>query len=360
MSEKKLRVGILGGTGMVGQRFVDLLEDHPWFEVTAIAASPRSAGLRYGEAVKDRWRMSADIPEAVRDLLVVNVNEIDRIAKEVDFVFSAVEMSKDEIKRIEEDYARAEVPVVSNNSAHRWTPDVPMIMPELNAEHLDVIEYQKKRLGSKRGFVVVKPNCSIQSYVPMLAAWREFGPTEVVACTYQAISGAGKTFADWPEMVENLIPYIGGEEEKSEQEPLRIFGAVKDGAIVAATSPVITCQCLRVPVLDGHTAAVFVNFQNKPSKEALIEKLATFKGKPQELSLPSAPRRFMRYLEDDDRPQVALDVGCENGMGISVGRLREDHVFDYKFVALSHNTIRGAAGGAVLTAELLKALGYMG
>jgi aspartate-semialdehyde dehydrogenase len=268
-------------------------------------------------------------------------------------------MSKEETKKIEEDYARAEIPVVSNNSAHRWTPDVPMIMPELNASHLAVIEYQRKRLGSKRGFIAVKPNCSIQSYAPILAAWQEFVPTEVVACTYQAISGAGKTFADWPEMVENLIPYIGGEEEKSEKEPLRIFGEIKNGEIVAATSPVITCQCLRVPVLDGHTAAAFVNFQKKPSKAELIERLTSFKGKPQELALPSAPQQFIRYLEEDDRPQVTLDVDYENGMGISVGRLREDHLYDFKFVALSHNTIRGAAGGAILTAELLKAEGYM-
>jgi aspartate-semialdehyde dehydrogenase len=356
---KKLRVGILGGTGMVGQRFVSLLENHPWFEVTAIAASPRSAGRSYTEATEGRWRMNRAIPETVKNLTVLNAIEINKVAAEVDFVFSAVDMSKEDTKKIEEDYARAEIPVVSNNSAHRWTPDVPMIMPELNPQHFEVIEHQKKRLGSQRGFIVVKPNCSIQSYAPLLAAWQEFVPTEVVACTYQAISGAGKTFADWPEMVENLIPYISGEEEKSEKEPLRIFGDVKNGEIVAATSPVITCQCLRVPVLDGHTAAVFVNFQKKPSKAELIERLTSFKGKPQELGLPSAPKQFMRYLEEDNRPQVTLDVDYEKGMGISVGRLREDHVYDFKFVALSHNTIRGAAGGAILTAELLKAEGYI-
>jgi aspartate-semialdehyde dehydrogenase len=358
-NNEKLRVGILGGTGMVGQRFITLLDNHPWFEVTTIAASPRSAGQTYAAATEGRWKMDAPMPEAVKNIVVLDASEVEKVAAEVDFVFSAVEMSKDEIKKIEEDYARAEVPVVSNNSAHRWTPDVPLLMPEMNPEHLDVIEAQKKRLGTERGFIVVKPNCSIQSYAPMLAAWKEFEPTEVVACTYQAISGAGKNFSDWPEMVENLIPYIGGEEEKSEKEPLRIFGSVIDGTIVPATSPVITCQCLRVPVLDGHTAAVFVNFKNKPTKAQLIEKVEAFKGVPQELDLPSAPKQLIRYLEEDNRPQVKMDVDYENGMGINIGRIREDHVYDFKFIGLSHNTVRGAAGGSVLSAELLKAQGFI-
>ena len=355
----KLKVGILGGTGMVGQRFIALLEDHPWFEVTTIAASPRSAGKTYEEAVGGRWKMDTPMPEAVTKLVVMNVNEVEAVASQVDFVFSAVDMSKDEIKKIEEDYARTETPVVSNNSAHRWTPDVPMMVPEINPEHVEVIEAQKKRLGTKRGFVAVKPNCSIQSYAPVLTAWKEFEPVEVVATTYQAISGAGKTFQDWPEMVGNIIPYIGGEEEKSEKEPLRIWGKVEDGAIVPAQSPVITCQCIRVPVLNGHTAAVFVKFAKKPTREQLIEKLVNFSGEPQKLQLPSAPKQFIQYLEEDNRPQVTMDVDFENGMGISVGRLREDTVYDYKFIGLSHNTVRGAAGGAVLCAELLKARGYI-
>lgn len=358
MSER-LKVGILGGTGMVGQRFIALLENHPWFEVTTIAASPRSAGKTYAEAVGDRWKMTTPMPEAVKNIIVKNVNEVAEVAAEVDFVFSAVDMTKDEIKKIEEEYAKAETPVVSNNSAHRWTPDVPMVVPEINPDHMKVIEFQKKRLGTERGFVAVKPNCSIQSYAPVLTAWAEFEPYEVVATTYQAISGAGKTFKDWPEMVENIIPFIGGEEEKSEKEPLRIWGEIKDGVIVPAVSPVITCQCIRVPVLNGHTAAVFVKFKKKVTKEQLIEKLVNFKGVPQELELPSAPKQFIRYLEEDNRPQIALDVDYENGMGISVGRLREDSVYDWKFVGLSHNTVRGAAGGAVLCAELLKAQGYI-
>ena len=358
MSEK-LKVGILGGTGMVGQRFISLLENHPWFEVTTIAASPRSAGKTYEEAVGDRWKMTTPMPEAVKKIVVMNVNEVEKVASSVDFVFSAVDMTKEEIKKIEEEYAKTETPVVSNNSAHRWTPDVPMVVPEMNPEHFKVIEFQKQRLGTTKGFVAVKPNCSIQSYAPVLTAWKEFEPYEVVATTYQAISGAGKTFKDWPEMIENIIPYIGGEEEKSEKEPLRIWGEIKDGVIVPATSPVITCQCIRVPVLNGHTAAVFVKFRKKPTKEQLIEKLVTFKGLPQELKLPSAPAQFIQYMEEDNRPQVKLDVDFENGMGISVGRLREDSVYDWKFVGLSHNTVRGAAGGAVLCAELLKAQGYI-
>ena len=358
MSEK-LRVGILGGTGMVGQRFISLLENHPWFEVTTIAASPRSAGKTYEEAVGDRWKMTTPMPEAVKKLVVMNVNEVEKVAAQVDFVFSAVDMTKEEIKAIEEAYAKPETPVVSNNSAHRWTPDVPMVVPEINPEHFQIFEAQKKRLGTTSGFIAVKPNCSIQSYAPVLTAWKEFEPYEVVATTYQAISGAGKTFKDWPEMVGNIIPYIGGEEEKSEKEPLRIWGKVEGDKIVPATSPVITCQCIRVPVLNGHTAAVFVKFRKKPTKEQLIEKLVTFSGEPQRLGLPSAPKQFIQYLEEDNRPQVALDVDFENGMGISVGRLREDTVYDYKFVGLSHNTLRGAAGGALLCAELLKAQGYI-
>ena len=357
--EKKLRVGILGATGMVGQRFISLLENHPWYEVVTVAASPRSAGKTYEEAVGDRWKMTTPMPEAVKKLVVMNVNEVEKVAASVDFVFSAVDMTKDEIRAIEEEYAKTETPVVSNNSAHRWTPDVPMVVPEVNPEHFDVIEFQKKRLGTTRGFIAVKPNCSIQSYAPVLTAWMEYEPYEVVATTYQAISGAGKTFKDWPEMEGNIIPYIGGEEEKSEQEPLRIWGHIENGVIVKAESPVITCQCIRVPVLIGHTAAVFVKFKKKPTKEQLIEKLVNFKGIPQELELPSAPKQFIQYLEEDNRPQVSLDVDFEHGMGISVGRLREDTVYDYKFVGLSHNTVRGAAGGAVLCAELLTAKGYI-
>ena len=357
--EQKLRVGILGATGMVGQRFISLLENHPWFEVVTLAASPRSAGKTYEEAVGGRWKMDTPVPEAVKKLVVMNVNDVEHVASTVDFVFSAVDMSKDEIKAIEEAYAKTETPVVSNNSAHRWTPDVPMVVPEINPEHFDVIEFQKKRLGTKRGFIAVKPNCSIQSYAPVLTAWKEFEPYEVVATTYQAISGAGKTFKDWPEMEGNIIPFIGGEEEKSEQEPLRIWGKIENGVIVKATEPKITCQCIRVPVLNGHTAAVFVKFRKKPTKEQLIEKLENFKGLPQELNLPSAPKQFIRYMTEDNRPQVTLDVNYENGMGINVGRLREDTIYDWKFVGLSHNTVRGAAGGAVLCAETLVAKKYI-
>ncbi len=303
--------------------------------------------------------MDTPMPEAVKNLVVMNVNEVEKVAAGVDFVFSAVDMTKEEIKKIEEDYARTETPVVSNNSAHRWTPDVPMMVPEINPQHAKIIEAQRKRLGTTRGFVAVKPNCSIQSYAPVLTAWKEFEPYEVVATTYQAISGAGKTFQDWPEMEGNIIPFIGGEEEKSEKEPLRLWGEIVDGQIVPASSPVITCQCIRVPVLNGHTAAVFVKFRKKPTKEQLIQKLVSFSGEPQRLELPSAPKQFIRYMEEDNRPQVSLDVDFENGMGISIGRLREDAVYDYKFVGLSHNTVRGAAGGAVLCAELLKAQGYI-
>lgn len=359
MSEK-LKVGILGGTGMVGQRFITLLENHPWFEVVLVAASSNSAGKLYEQAVEGRWKMATPMPEFVKKMTVYDMDkDFDKIVAEVDFVFCAVNMPKDEIKALEERYAKAELPVVSNNSAHRWTPDVPMILPEVNAEHLDVIQYQKKRLGTTRGFICVKPNCSIQSYAPALTALREFEPKLVVATTYQAISGAGKTFEQWPEMVGNIIPYIGGEEEKSEKEPLRIWGKVENGKIIPATEPIITCQCIRVPVLDGHTAAVFVNFGKKPTEEQIIEKLRNFRGEPQELNLPSAPKQFIQYCEEDNRPQVTLDVNYENGMGVSIGRVRKDSIFDYKFIGLSHNTLRGAAGGALLCAELLKAKGFI-
>ncbi|MBC8562634.1 MULTISPECIES: aspartate-semialdehyde dehydrogenase [Jutongia] len=361
--DKKLKVGILGGTGMVGQRFISLLENHPWFEVVAIAASPRSAGKKYEDAIGGRWKMTTPMPEAVKNIIVEDVSNVEEVASKVDFVFSAVDMSKDEIKKIEEEYAKTETPVVSNNSAHRWTPDVPMVVPELNPEHLEVIESQKKRLGTTRGFIAVKPNCSIQSYTPALHALKKAGyePKTVVATTYQAISGAGKTFKDWPEMEGNIIPFIGGEEEKSEQEPLRIWGHIENGEIVKADGPVITTQCIRVPVLNGHTAAVFVTFEEgkKPSKEEIIRVWREYSGVPQELKLPSAPEHFIQYLEDDNRPQVSMDVDYENGFGVSMGRLREDTVFDYKFVGLSHNTVRGAAGGAVLTAELLTAKKYI-
>ena len=361
--DKKLKVGILGGTGMVGQRFISLLENHPWFEVVAIAASPRSAGKKYEDAIGGRWKMTTPMPEAVKNIIVEDVSNVEEVASKVDFVFSAVDMSKDEIKKIEEEYAKTETPVVSNNSAHRWTPDVPMVVPELNPEHLEVIESQKKRLGTTRGFIAVKPNCSIQSYTPALHALKKAGyePKTVVATTYQAISGAGKTFKDWPEMEGNIIPFIGGEEEKSEQEPLRIWGHIENGEIVKADGPVITTQCIRVPVLNGHTAAVFVTFEEgkKPSKEEIIRVWREYSGVPQELKLPSAPEHFIQYLEDDNRPQVSMDVDYENGFGVSMGRLREDTVFDYKFVGLSHNTVRGAAGGAILCAELLKAQGYI-
>ena len=358
MSEK-LRVGILGGTGMVGQRFISLLDGHPWFEVVTIAASSRSAGQTYEEAVSGRWKMDNPIPEGVKNIVVKDLHDIEAVSGEVDFVFSAVDMTKDEIKAFEDAYAKTETPVVSNNSAHRWTPDVPMVVPEINPEHYEIIPYQRKRLGTKKGFVAVKPNCSIQSYTPALHALREFGIKEAVVTTYQAISGAGKTFKDWPEMVENVIPYIGGEEEKSEKEPLRLWGHIENGVIVPAKAPLITAQCIRVPVLNGHTAAAFVRFETKPSKEEILQRWSEFKGEPQRLELPSAPKQFIRYMEEDNRPQVKLDVDYERGMGVSMGRLREDTLFDYKFVGLSHNTVRGAAGGAILSAEMLKALGYI-
>lgn len=355
----KLRVGVLGGTGMVGQRFIKILENHPWFEVKEIAASARSAGKTYGEAVEGRWKLEGEVPSGVRDLVIRDISDVQTIADNVDFVLSAVNMSKDEIRAIEEQYAKTETPVVSNNSAHRWTPDVPMIIPEINPEHAEIIPMQKKRLGTTRGFIAVKPNCSIQAYTPALNAWKEYEPYQAVVSTYQAISGAGKTFKDWPEMEGNIIPYISGEEEKSEKEPLKIWGHIEGGRIVPADNIVITSQCIRVPVLYGHTATAFVNFRKKPSKEELVGKLRDYSGEPQRLKLPSAPKQFIQYLEDDDRPQVAKDVYFENGMGVSFGRLRPDTLFDWKFVGLAHNTMRGAAGGAVECAELLAAKGYI-
>ncbi len=357
--DKKIRAGILGATGMVGQRFVLLLQDHPYFEIKLLAASSRSAGKTYQEAVGDKWKMDVPMPDQVKDMVVRNIADVEGISKEVDMVFSAVNMSKDEIRAIEEEYAKSETPVVSNNSAHRWTPDVPMVVPEINPEHLEVLAYQKKRLGTKRGFIVVKPNCSIQSYAPMLHALKEFEPTVVVASTYQAISGAGKTFKEMPEILDNIIPYIGGEEEKSEQEPLRLWGHIEDGKIVKAQTPVITAQCLRVPVSNGHTASVFMSFKTKPTKEQILDRWKNFKGLPQELGLPSAPKQFIHYFEEDNRPQPKLDRDTEGGMAVCAGRLREDSVYDWKFVGLSHNTLRGAAGGAVLIAELLVKQGYI-
>ncbi len=357
---KKYSVGVIGGTGMVGQRFVTLLVGHPWFEVKAIAASARSAGQRYADAVGARWAMAVPMPESVKDMIVFNaVDDMETVASQVDFVFSAVDMKKDEIKALEEAYAKLECPVVSNNSAHRWTPDVPMVVPEINPEHLDVIADQRKRLGTEKGFIAVKSNCSIQGYAPALHPLRKFGISDVLVCTYQAISGAGKTFERWPEMIDNVIPYIGGEEEKSEKEPLKLWGKVANGVIETAVAPSITAQCLRVPVTDGHTAAVFVRFENKPSSEEIKDIWANFQGRAQELDLPSAPRQFLHYFEENDRPQARLDRDLEGGMAVSLGRLRPDTQFDYKFVGLAHNTLRGAAGGAVLLAELLCAEGYI-
>jgi aspartate-semialdehyde dehydrogenase len=355
----KLKVGIVGGTGMVGQRFVQLLDGHPWFEVAAIAASAGSAGKTYEEAVKGRWKLDILIPDAVKPIIVLDASKVEEVASKVDFVFCAVDMPKKDIQVLEEAYAKTGTPVISNNSAHRWTPDVPMVIPEINPQHIDVIAAQRKRLGTKTGFIAVKPNCSIQSYVPALHALLGYEPTQVVVSTYQAISGAGKSFSDWPEMLDNVIPYIGGEEEKSEQEPLRIWGRVVGDEIVKAQGPVITSQCIRVPVSDGHLATVFVSFKNKPSREEILQQWRQFRGRPQELELPSAPKQFITYFEEENRPQTKLDRDLEHGMGVSMGRLREDSLYDYKFVGLSHNTLRGAAGGAVLIAELLKAEGYI-
>ena len=356
---KRYQVGIIGGTGMVGQRFVTLLENHPWFQLTAIAASARSAGKSYWEAVCDRWALDIPCPEAAKSLTVLDAEaDAEKLAGMVDFCFCAVDMPKDAIRALEETYAKLECPIVSNNSAHRWTEDVPMVVPEINAEHLAVIEAQRKRLGTKRGFIAVKINCSLQSYVPALHPLMKYGLERALVCTYQAISGAGKTFQRWPEMVDNCIPYIGGEEEKSEQEPLKLWGHIEGDKIVSAESPRFTAQCLRVPVSDGHMGAVFVRFENKPSKEEILQAWKEFHGPAQDLDLPSAPKQFLHYFEENDRPQPKLDRMLENGMAVSIGRLREDNQYDYKFVCLSHNTLRGAAGGAVLLAELLAAKGY--
>ncbi len=356
---KKLKVGVLGATGMVGQRFVALLDGHPWFELVALAASSASAGKTYGEAVAGRWTLPREGPASPARLTVGNAAEISAIADQVDFVFCAVDMPKDATAKLEEDYARAEVPVMSNNSAHRWTPDVPMMIPEINADHAKVIEAQRKRLGTKRGFIAVKPNCSIQSYVPAIHPLLGFGPTKIAVCTYQAISGAGKTFESWPEMVDNVIPFIPGEEEKSEKEPLKVWGTLTGGKIQNATAPVIGAQCIRVPVSDGHMAAVSVAFERKPTKDQILSAWKEFAGKPQQLALPSAPRPFLNYFEEDNRPQTRLDRDAGRGQAVTLGRLRPDPLFDWRFVALSHNTVRGAAGGAVLTAELLSAEGYL-
>ncbi|MBQ1284800.1 MAG: aspartate-semialdehyde dehydrogenase [Clostridia bacterium] len=358
---KKYKVAVIGATGMVGQRLITLLENHPWFELTALAASPRSAGKTYEEALGGRWKMKTELSDKVKAMTVDNAEaDVETVAGMVDFAFCAVDMKKDEIKALEEKYAKAECPIMSNNSANRHTDDVPMIIPELNPDHAKIIEAQRKRLGTKRGFIAVKSNCSLQSYVPALYPLdAEFGVKNVLVCTYQAISGAGKTFDTWPEMVDNVIPYIGGEEEKSEKEPLKIWGKIEGDKIVDATSPAFTAQCLRVPVSDGHTAAVFVNFEKKPTKEQIIDIWNKFSGVPQELNLPSAPKQFIHYFTEDNMPQSKLHRDLEGGMAVSTGRLREDTQYDYKFVCLSHNTLRGAAGGGVLMAELLCALGYL-
>ena len=358
-TREKLKCVVIGATGMVGQRFLTLLENHPYFEVTGVAASARSAGRPYEEAVEGRWKMQTPIPAAVRSMTVLDAAEVDKVAAVCDFVFCAVDMKKEEILALEESYAKAEVPVISNNSANRWQSDVPMVIPEINAEHLAVIEHQRRRLGTTRGFIAVKPNCSIQSYVPMLTPLRKYGLREVLVTTYQAISGTGKTFDTWPEMVDNVIPYIGGEEEKSEHEPLKIWGSVRNGVIVPTKTPLVTSQCIRVPVSDGHTAAVFMSFDNTPQKETILEEWRSFRGLPQMLDLPSAPKQFITYFEEDNRPQSRLDRDLWGGMGVSCGRLRTDTMFDYKFVGLSHNTLRGAAGGGVLIAELLYRQGYL-
>lgn len=355
----KLRVGVLGATGMVGQQFIHRLHDHPWFQITRLAASKRSAGKPYAESIAGRWALGGDVPASAGDLLVYDVYDMDQIIPEVDLVFCAVSLDKDATRALEDDYARKETPVVSANSAHRWTADVPVLIPEVNPEHISVIEAQRRRLGTRRGFVTAKPNCSIQPYVPALHALADFVPLRATICTYQAISGAGKTFATWPEMEDNIIPFIGGEEEKSIREPLKIWGHVLDGQIIPAERPIISAQCIRVPVSDGHLAAVSVSFERKPDRELVLERWSTYRGRPQELELPSAPTPFMHYFHEDDRPQTRLDRNHGDGMGVTLGRLREDNLFDYAFVALSHNTVRGAAGGAILTAELLHAEGYI-
>lgn len=360
ISMKQFNVGIIGATGMVGQRFAILLENHPWFNVTTLAASPRSAGKSYKDAVGNRWAMPKPMPKALEDIIILDaIADMDKITKSVDFVFCAVDMNTDDIKALEEAYAKADCPVISNNSAHRGTEDVPMIVPEINPEHSEIIHAQRKRLGTERGFIAVKSNCSIQSYVPALHPLMDYGVSKVLACTYQAISGAGKTFETWPEMVDNVIPFIGGEESKSELEPLKVWGKIDGDKIVDATSPSITTQCIRVPAADGHLAAVFVSFDKKPTIDEIKSCWANFEGEPQRLNLPSAPKNFLHYFEEENRPQTRLDRDRENGMAVSIGRLREDSQYDYKFVCLSHNTIRGAAGGAVLMAELLAAQGFM-
>ncbi|MBQ7499969.1 MAG: aspartate-semialdehyde dehydrogenase [Clostridia bacterium] len=357
--DKKLKAGIIGATGMVGQRFITLLKDHPFFDVAVLAASPRSAGKTYEEALGSRWKLDEPMPDYVKNMVIMDASDVEAVSSKVDFVFCAVDMKKDEIRALEEAYAKAETPVVSNNSAHRHTPDVPMVVPEINPEHLEIIAQQKKRLGTKNGFIAVKPNCSIQCYVPHLTPLLKYKPTRVVATTYQAISGAGKTFREWPEMQDNVIPFIGGEEEKSEIEPLKVWGKISGGEIVPTAEPVITTQCVRVPVTNGHMAAVFVDFENKPAKEQILEDWKNFSGKPQEYKLPHAPEQFITYFEEDNRPQTGVDRGIYGGMGVTCGRLREDKLFDYKFIGLAHNTLRGAAGGAVLIAELLCAEGYL-
>ena len=357
---KQYHVAVIGATGMVGQRFVTLLQNHPWFQVTTLAASSHSAGKTYEQAVGSRWMMSTPIPEQVRSIVVKDaVADAEEIARSVDFAFCAVDMKKEEIRALEEQYAKLECPIMSNNSAHRFTPDVPMMIPEINDDHAEIIAAQRKRLGTKRGFIAVKSNCSLQSYVPALHPLRSFGITKVLACTYQAISGAGKNFETWPEMVDNVIPFIGGEEEKSEREPLKIWGTLTNTEIVPATSPSITTQCIRVPVTDGHLAAVFVSFEKKPTIEEIKNAWQSFAGYPQQHQLPSAPAQFLTYFEEENRPQTKLDRDLEKGMGVSIGRLREDSQYDYKFVCLSHNTVRGAAGGAVLMAETLASKGYL-
>ena len=356
---KKYKVGVIGATGMVGQRFLTLLENHPWFEVTALVASARSAGQKYSEAVGSRWKLAAPMPEKYKDMVVMDAEDIESVKALVDFVFCAVNMKKDEIKALEEAYAKAEIPVVSNNSANRWTPDVPMVIPEINNDHIEVIKDQKKRLGTTKGFIAVKPNCSIQSYVPFITPLLKYKPTRVVVSTYQAISGAGKTFESWPEMIDNVIPFIGGEEEKSEKEPMKVWGHIENGVIVDKNDMTITSQCIRVPVTDGHLATVFISFENKPSKEEILDAWNNYSGRPQQLGLHSAPKKFLTYFEEDNRPQTGVDRDLEGGMGVSAGRLREDSLFDYKFVGLSHNTLRGAAGGSLLLAELLYKEGYL-
>ncbi|WP_105617491.1 aspartate-semialdehyde dehydrogenase [Vallitalea okinawensis] len=357
--ENKLRVGIVGATGMVGQKFITLLHEHPWFEIVCLAASPRSAGKPYHEAVDGRWAQSIEIPERIKDMKVMDGADVENISQVVDFIFCAVDMDKAAIRQLEEAYAKADVPVVSNNSAHRWTEDVPMVIPEINNEHIAIIDVQRKRLGTDRGFIAVKPNCSIQSYVPVIQALMDYQPKEVNVCTYQAISGAGKTFDSWPDMVDNIIPYIGGEEEKSEKEPMKIWGKIEGDKIQSAVEPVISAQCIRVPAADGHLAAVSIKFEEKPEINKVIERINNYQGRAQELELPTAPKQFMKYMMEADRPQTRIDRDYENGMGVTVGRFREDNLYDYKFVCLSHNTLRGAAGGAVLIAELLTSEGYI-